>query len=287
MNSAPPHSASIAVFAAAHLELVISAACSVARQSLPTSSVTLVATTGRPSAAASVPPAVEVARHAFLATGHRVVLLTPPPLFRAGWRTPNQELGQWTSVPLSPLSGAMSHAILPDRLLAADSLVLINDVRHSDELRPPLALGIWRQYLHPKQRLLVNLASRRLPIDAEIGALIRPRAIILLPYWSQGTLAVVSSDRIAAELVGLAIHQATRHPFAAAAGPWEDPIVQRATELHLGVRLPADLIIEWRWLEVSDSEREADLARLADVVSSRLGVALARSQTSPAREERY
>ncbi len=280
MDSSPPRSASITVVAAAHLEPVISSACSVAHQSLPASSDILLATTGHPSTATGALSAVEMTRRAFQSTGHRVVLLTPPPLFRAG------KLGQWTSVPLSPRSDVMSHAILPDLLLKADSLVLINDVRHADELRPPLALGIWRQYLHPKQRLLVNLAARRLPIDADISAVIRPRAIILLPYWSQGALAVVSSDRIAAELVGLAIHQATRHPFAATTGPWEDPIVQRATELDLGVRLPADLIIEWRWLGASDSVREAELARLADVVSSRLGVALARSQALVARQER-
>lgn len=286
MTSVAPRSVSVTAFAAIHLDPVISAACSSALDLLSAPSDILLATSGPTSEGTSNLSPTELARLAFQSSGRRVSVLTPPSLLRLGWRPSDKELGAWTAVPLSPLSEAMSCAILPSHLLATDSLVLINDVRHSDKLRPPLALGIWRQFLHPKQRLLVNLAARRLSIDAEIGALIRPRAIILLPYWSQGALAVVSSDRIAAELVGLAIHQATRHPAVASVGPWEDSIVQHATELDLGIRLPADLIIEWRWLGASDSEQEAELARLTDTVSSRLGIASSSSQIVLARAER-
>lgn len=271
MTNPSAHS-SVVVLAAAEAQPAIAAACSTIRASCALPSVIHLVDSGSSLASSRSQPVAELARQAFQAAGHRVVVLSPPAAFPLRWGSSAKQLGAWTSVALSPLSDALSHATLPARLLAADPLVVINDVRHSTERRPSLALGIWRQFLHPKQRLLVNLAARRLPIDAELGALFRPRGIILLPYWAHGFLVVVSSDRIASELVGLAIHQATRFPALAFAGPWEDPIVQHATDLDLGIRLPADLIIEWRWLGARDSAREADLARLADVVSSRLGV---------------
>lgn len=156
--------------------------------------------------------------------------------------------------------------------------MLLVDVREAEGARPALALGSWREFLHPKQRLPLALAARRLTVDAEIAALIQPRAIILIHAWNPGFLVHVTPDRIASELLGLAIHQATRCPAALSTGPWEDPFVQRATELELGIRLPTDLIIEWRWLGPSDHSDEGRLVRLADVVASRLGVPPAQSR---------
>jgi hypothetical protein len=199
-------------------------------------------------------------------------LLTPSSLRSLAWASRRTESPPWTSLPLTHLSDTLPHAILPTRLISATSIVLLVDVRQADSPRPALALGSWREFLHPKQRLLLALAARRLVVDPEIAALIQPRAIMLIHAWDQGFLVQVCPDRIASELLGLAIHQATRCPAALSTGPWEDPIIQRATELDLGIRLPTDLIIEWRWLGPGDQKDEDRSVELAEMVASRLGV---------------
>ncbi len=274
-----PRSATAIIFAGQNLASLISAACSAVFPWLPQSEpdVTL-AMPHRPLPHSKASLAVDVAFQALRASNHSVTLLTPSSLRSLAWASRKSESSPWTSLPLTHLSDTLPHAILPTRLTSATSIVLLIDVREAKGPRPTLALGAWREFLHPKQRLLLALASRRLVTDPEIAALIQPRAIMLIHAWDPGFLVHVCPDRIASELLGLAVHQATRCPAALDTGPWEDTIVQRATELDLGIRLPTDLIIEWRWLGSSDQQDADELVWLAEVVTSRLGVPPAHSR---------
>ncbi|MDQ3045097.1 MAG: hypothetical protein M3R06_08110, partial [Chloroflexota bacterium] len=84
-------------------------------------------------------------------------------------------------------------------------------------------------------------------------------------------LVVVTKDLIAAELLGLALRRETADPDANSPGVWEDPLVQRATELHLGVALPSmiKLTSGWAHPEAPPKEFEALVTRLRP----RLGLA--------------
>jgi len=267
------------IFAGHDLAPLISAACSAALPWLPQSAPdVLLAVPHRLLPRSSATHVAEVASQALRASNHPLTLLTPSSLRSLAWASRGTDSSPWTSLPLTHLSETLPHAILPTRLASATSIVLLVDARQAEGPRPTLALGAWREFLHPKQRLPLALAARRLLVDAEIAALIQPRAIMLIHAWHPGFLVHVSPDRIASELMGLAIHQATRCPATLSTGPWEDPFVQRATELDLGIRLPTDLIIEWRWLGPSTHNDQDRLARLAEVVASRLGVPPAHSR---------
>jgi len=210
-------------------------------------------------------------RSALSTAGLTVEVVRPAGLSPRYWSSPGRALGEWREVPLAPDS-LIPRATLPSRLVDSDNLVLLNDLRDEQELRPVIALGVWKRYLHPKQRLLVELASHRTPVDAEIAAVIRPAATVLAASGNSYALLTFTTDPLAAELIGLAIHWATSFSEAETTGPWEDAIVQRATELGSEIRLPRDLSLEWRRAE-EPAEPDPELfANLARRVEQRLGI---------------
>jgi hypothetical protein len=60
----------------------------------------------------------------------------------------------------------------------------------------------------------------------------------------RGVVVADTSDPIAAELVALAFADLDRPSSAEYTGPWEDQLVQRATELQIGVLLPSAISVE-------------------------------------------
>jgi hypothetical protein len=83
---------------------------------------------------------------------------------------------------------------------------------------------------------------------------------------------VATSDQIAAELVGLAIRQAKRDAADEEVGPWQDPLVQRATELDLGVRVPAQIAIRATLRGPERVATATEFAALVADIAGRLGV---------------
>ncbi len=82
-----------------------------------------------------------------------------------------------------------------------------------------------------------------------------------------GWLAVATRDPIAAELWALALAERFLPADVEIQGPWEEPAVQRATELGMGIRVPADMRI------VPDIPGEAATARsLLGSTLERLGL---------------
>jgi len=210
-------------------------------------------------------------RSALATAGLTVEVVRPAGLSPRYWSSTGRALGEWREVPLAPDS-LFPRATLPSRLVDSDNLVLLNDLRDEKELRPVIALGVWKRYLHPKQRLLVELASHRTPVDAEIAAVIRPAATVLAASGNSYALLIFTADPLAAELIGLAIHWATSFSEAETTGPWEDAIVQRATELGSEIRLPRDLSLEWRRAEEPAAPDPELFASLARRVEQRLGI---------------
>jgi hypothetical protein len=78
---------------------------------------------------------------------------------------------------------------------------------------------------------------------ARLLAAVDATYIVVAPV-AVGWLGAVTDDRIAAELLGQAIYQiAERERGVEARSPWEDEVVQRLSELRLGVVLPSQLVI--------------------------------------------
>lgn len=131
----------------------------------------------------------------------------------------------------------------------------------------PFALDLPARFLHPADRVRLATRPDRLRMLADIATLAPPAACLALSPVGGGWLAVATRDPIAAELWALALAERFHPADVEMQGPWEEPAVQRATELGLGIRIPDDMRI------AQDIPSDAPAARsLLYRVTERLGL---------------
>jgi hypothetical protein len=201
-----------------------------------------------------------------------VETVAPLPAGLAGWIGSRGR--RWRSVDLHGRGNRLIDVKLLEELLNGAGIVVVNDLGRFDPKRPAIAIAVWAQFAHPRQRLGASLGDQASGLVAEI-ALAAPAAwYVIAGSWLGKPMAVVANDMIAAELVGLAIGQAQADPDRELSGPWEHPLVQRATELDLGVRLPSDVNFSAEWLGTNRELSAAFLAFGASV-AVRIGIAVA------------
>lgn len=180
----------------------------------------------------------------------------------------------WRMIPLDQPGTVLASVALPAALMAAASFIYLLRSRR-DRRDDPLALDLLARFVHPRQALLLRGDADRAGLIAEINLATRPRIVLVqasLPPWS---LVMATTDLIAADLFGLAFREHFLPPGTEIAGPWEDRLVQRATELSLGVTVPGQL--ELRIVPCSPrfdpSRPPQEVMRVINDVSLRLGIA--------------
>jgi hypothetical protein len=117
---------------------------------------------------------------------------------------------------------------------------------------------------HPRQRLAARLSRDREALSAELAAPWQPRLILHVGTWRTQRIAAVMFDVITAELTWLALAECGPNPVGV--GPWENPAVQQATVLALGVAGPHEI----RFVTGDDE----DVVALAECLGQRLGIGL-------------
>lgn len=180
----------------------------------------------------------------------------------------------WRTIPLDQPGTMLASVALPAALLAAGSAIYVVHSRR-DRRDDPLALDLLARFVHPRLALLLRADADRAGLTAEINLAARPRLILLrasLPPWS---LVVATTDLVAAELFGLAFREHFLPPGTEITGPWEDRLVQRATELELGAAVPDQL--ELRIVPCSPRFDPAhpppEVMQVLNDVNTRLGIA--------------
>jgi hypothetical protein len=147
---------------------------------------------------------------------------------------------QWRSVTYAPSHSASQTIRLDSRLLSGKPLWTVTDV---DAVRGggPFVLDLLARYVHPVSRF--RFLGRQAQADAVVDVNLAVHITTSVIGKEFGTFALVgvTSDPIAAELLALAIADEDLPPDHSVIGPWEDRVVQRATELELGVRIPQEL----------------------------------------------
>lgn len=105
----------------------------------------------------------------------------------------------------------------------------------------PFCLDLPAHFLHPADRVRLGASRGWWRHQADIAAMATPATTIIVSPVAEGWLAVCISDTVAAELWALGLAEQWHGSDVEMQGPWEDPTVQRATELELGIRIPADM----------------------------------------------
>ena len=176
----------------------------------------------------------------------------------------------WMDVDVDARAPRLRRVRLPRALMESDAVVGVADLRGMGKTRPLIALGLWAPLAAPVQRIGSLITGAREGLTAEIGLAIEPAALVVVMRISApGPLVgIVSSDPIATELAALAVWQSRLPSSIDLPGPWEDPLVQRATELGLGVSQPSQLgVTMWFSEDLSGDEVVASQGRLAGALS--------------------
>ncbi len=142
----------------------------------------------------------------------------------------------WAEVDIDARAQKLRTVRMPAELVGAQRLLAINDLRALKDARPIIAIGLWALFAHPVVRIGARFAGTTDGLTAEIALSVHPDRYTVID--SEGKLGltylVATDDIIIAELLVLALRQ--RRTRSRGVGPWEDPLVQAATELNLGVR---------------------------------------------------
>ncbi|HEU0164297.1 MAG TPA: hypothetical protein VFQ54_04580 [Thermomicrobiales bacterium] len=158
---------------------------------------------------------------------------------------------------------------IPEAVLDASRRFVVCDLDAGDVARSgPFILDLLAHYLSPRDRLRILASGSRGRATAEVNLAVAIDGVIVCGTFGSVHLAVWTEDRIAGELVALALAERKLDVMNRSfTGPWEDAVVQRATELDLGVRIPRDIEI----VIAGDGDRSGP-AGLLEHIRDRLGI---------------
>ncbi|MGC4107465.1 MAG: hypothetical protein QM753_14175 [Thermomicrobiales bacterium] len=190
--------------------------------------------------------AVQIADALGLRRGVEAGVMAPPALGgRVRSLVGRMEASGWRSVDVRAIepSCELGHVAVPERLVDAQAVLVACDLDWVAE-RGPYVLDVVASYASTSTRLRLHTSRGRIAATAEIDLAVRMRGAILALTVDGERWFVATPDPIAGELVALALTERARGVDRSFIGPWEDPVVQRATELQLGARLPAELDLD-------------------------------------------
>ncbi|MEZ4507261.1 MAG: hypothetical protein R2848_15765 [Thermomicrobiales bacterium] len=183
--------------------------------------------------------------------------------------------GYWTDVDVDARAQRLSTVKMPSSLVGSQRLLAINDLRNETAARPVIAIGLWAAFAHPIVRAGARFGGTTDGLTAEIALAVHPDryAIVSRDRKNELTFLLATPDIMVAELVTLAL-PAERGRFRGP-GPWEDPLVQAATDLDLGVRTPDEIDIEAVISPTLSAERRMRAGSLIVEAVEQIGVSTA------------
>jgi hypothetical protein len=201
--------------------------------------------------------------------------VAPTAIPLTGWVRSPRSIDPWAAVDVDDRSDRLQKAWLRQELVDASAVIAVNRIP-AGESRDPLVLGLWARFAHPRQRLGALAGDDRTGLRAELATAVKPALCILCGESRERQLVVATRDQIAAELTGRAIQFLSQpDPYGERPGPWELPLIQRATELDLGARLPSDLSFKAVWAGGPGEPGERMLQATVEQICLALGVPLA------------
>ena len=177
----------------------------------------------------------------------------------------------WVAVPVADRTDRIASVQVLRSVATAVCLVGAVDI-DAHRGRGGLAIGLWMRVIHPTRGIPARLALPRLTIAADLAMAVAPRLMVLTGRIGNLSVAVATPDLIVAELFGLALRAAQHRDGSTTIGPWQQPLVQRATELHLGVTIPDQIHLLPMWSGPSTLDLEMAFTDLIQSVRDRLGL---------------
>ncbi|MGB3306854.1 MAG: hypothetical protein WBA63_11765 [Thermomicrobiales bacterium] len=203
-------------------------------------------TTLLPSSLDANDPVARQAAGNLRAQGAEAVIVPPPGMrtrLTSFLRAPAQHAA-WTRIPLTRRDTALQQVTLPAQLAGAPSRIMVCDLDRV-AARGPFILDLLAHYTHPRDRLRLLASGQRSQSVAEVNLALTPSPALIAVTYGGASLVAITGDPVAAELLALALAELKVGRDVSYTGPWEDEVVQRATELDLGVHYPGEIGLVW------------------------------------------
>jgi hypothetical protein len=204
-----------------------------------------------------------------LDTAHGGAAIATPPAFLRGLAP---RPGEWIEVDLSARGERLNRIVLARSLF--DSEMLFGYSHLDRPLRagepPAVAIGLWRTFARSWERLGARLGEEGASLAADIALGVVVRRYYVAATLDGMTVLLASSDPIVAEIAGRALLRLRQNrDNDMMVVPWEEPLVQRAAELRLGVRTPEEIRLSSRWNGSGARQARFDtlIRNLADLIS--------------------
>ena len=180
------------------------------------------------------------------------------------------------AVDIDAIAPRLREVRLPSSVVDADYVAAIVNDRGNGSVRPDLVLGLWAKIVPFRQRLAARLTGLRDGLTTELLLARLPDQCIVLEQAppSAQVIAVSGNDPIATEVMALAIRDVRSSSISGAPAPWEDPLVQRATELDLGASGPSEITVTIALDDRFSAGQRRQAADLLRRVADRAGIAV-------------
>lgn len=136
--------------------------------------------------------------------------------------------------------------------------------------RTTIAIGLWGHFARGLERIGARIGDDRTGLAAEIALGVVVRRYFVTATVEKMSVAASTTDPIVAELAGRALLRlAAETAPDETVTPWEEPIVQRASELKLGIQSPEAIELKalWRGSAVNTNKFATLLQELSDLLS--------------------
>ena len=208
------------------------------------------------------PDTADVVAAVLRSAGRAVRTVRPlSPVGRARSLVPGAGTESWISVSISG-RGARLDLVRVPRGLVDSVLAVAVDLRGE---RSPI--GTLARHVHPLESLAAGGTGSRSSLPADLSLAFSPRLVVVAGRVGSLEIAAATTDLIAGELVTRALQDDGDER-----GPWEDSLVQRATELQIGVTRPDEIRLLHRWAGPPGSPQGAALVALVDHLGLSLGL---------------
>ena len=171
------------------------------------------------------------------------LLLPPNPATSLIGRATRSSGGAWRAVELQAPGFPPSWITIPARLNGPESVWSVTDVDAVGGTGP-YVLDLVARYVHPRSRLRQLSSRRQSDAVVDVNLVAALSRCVVGKVLGDTTLVAMVNDPIAAELFALSLADEDLPRDRAVTGPWEDRVVQRATELELGVQIPQQIVLE-------------------------------------------
>lgn len=176
---------------------------------------------------------------------------------------------------LRSMRALLAGAAPPDVTPAGEATVGVSrlDLSPTTEAVDQLyALGLWPLLESPGLRLRRRLAHDPGTATVEAALAAQPVRTVLVGREHGLVIAVVGRDLLAVEVLGRALRTALQPIGDLGLSPWEAPVVQRGTELALGVTHPDRIRVEPVWLGSPSSRGHDRLHAALATATARAGI---------------